>query len=106
MVQHQLKLRLNRKQEQTLDSWLYHLASVHNWALRKLELDARNSIYYTRKDFQNLLANHGERLGIPSHTLQGQLCVVYDSVAAMLQKAGQASTIQEQAESAQQHPVS
>jgi len=79
MVQYQLKLRLNRKQEQTLNSWLYHLAAVHNWAVRKLELDARNSIYYRRKDFQNLLAHHGERLGIPSHTLQGQLCVVYDS---------------------------
>jgi hypothetical protein len=79
MVQYQLKLRLNRDQERTFDTWLYHLASVHNWAIRKIELDARDGIYYSRKEFQNLLANHGERLGIPSHTIQGQLCIVYDS---------------------------
>jgi putative transposase len=79
MVQYQLKLRLNRDRERTFDTWLYHLASVHNWAIRKIELDARDGIYYSRKEFQNLLANRSDRLGIPSHTIQGQLCIVYDS---------------------------
>jgi putative transposase len=79
MVQHQLKLKPNKKQEDTLNQWLWHLTSVHNWSVRKLELDARDSVYYSRKEFNNLLANHGDRLGIPSHVLQGQLCIAYDA---------------------------
>ena len=51
--------------------WLWNLTSVWNWAIRKIELDAKDKIYYTPRDFQNLLANHGEKLKIPSHTLQG-----------------------------------
>jgi hypothetical protein len=70
MIQYQLKLRLNTKQEATLSEWLFMLTGVWNWAIRKIELDAANKIYFTPKDFQNLLANHGEKMGIPSHTLQ------------------------------------
>jgi putative transposase len=79
MIQHQLKLKLNKEQVDTLNRWLWHLASVHNWAIRKIQLDARDSVYYSRKEFQNLLANHSDRLGIPSHVLQGQLCIAHDA---------------------------
>jgi putative transposase len=41
--------------------------------VRKIELDAKDKIYYDAKDFQNLLANHGEKMEIPIHTLQGIL---------------------------------
>jgi hypothetical protein len=71
MIQHQLKLKLNKEQVDTLNRWLWHLASVHNWAIRKIQLDARDSVYYSRKEFQNLLANHSDRLGIPSHVCKG-----------------------------------
>jgi hypothetical protein len=73
MMQAQLKLRLNNVQEVRLVGWLWNLTSVWNWAIRKIELEAKDKIYYTPKDFQNLLANHGEKLKIPSHTLQGLL---------------------------------
>jgi putative transposase len=73
MIQAQFKLRLNNIQEARLVGWLGNLTSVWNWAIRKIELDAKDKIYYTPKDFQNLLANHGEKLKIPSHTLQGIL---------------------------------
>jgi hypothetical protein len=54
------------------------LASVWNWAVRKIELNAKDKIYFSKKkELQNLLAGHGEKLGIPSHTLQGILCTVY-----------------------------
>ena len=73
MIQRQLKLRLNASQERQLTDWLWHLTGVWNWAIRKLELDARDGIYYSPKGFHNLLANHGKTLGMPSHTLQGIL---------------------------------
>jgi putative transposase len=79
MVQHQLKLKLNKAQQAKIDQWLYHLAAVHNWAINKIQLDAKDNVFYSRKEFQNLLANHSERLAIPSHVLQGQLCVAYDA---------------------------
>lgn len=77
MIQRQLKLRLKSKQLHQLDTWLWHLTGVWNWGIRKIELDAKDGIYYTTKDFQNLLADHGKKLGIPSHTLQGILNTVY-----------------------------
>ncbi len=79
MVQAQLKLRPCKAQEKTCDQWLFHLASVYNFAIRKIELNAKDKIYFRKNDFQNILANHGERLGIPSHTIQGVLCTVFDA---------------------------
>jgi transposase len=73
MIQRQLKLRLNSTQAQQLDTWLWHLTGVWNWAIRKIEADAKDGIYYSQKAFHNLLADHGKKLGIPSHTLQGML---------------------------------
>jgi putative transposase len=53
------------------------LPPVWNWALRKIELNAKDKIYFSKREFQNLLAHHGEKLGIPSHTVQGILGTVY-----------------------------
>ena len=73
MIQTQLKLRLNTKQDAILTGWLWNLTGVWNWAVRKIELDAKDKIFYSPKDFQNLLAGHSEKMEIPSHTLQGML---------------------------------
>jgi putative transposase len=77
MIVRQLKLKLNKKQETTLIGWLWNLTGVWNFAIRKIELDARDKVYHSPKDFQNLLANHSDRLDIPSHTLQGVLNQAY-----------------------------
>ncbi len=53
--------------------WLNNLTGIWNFAVRKIELDAKDGVYYTTKSFHNLLANHGKKLGIPSHTIQGIL---------------------------------
>jgi len=37
-------------------------------AIRKIEHDGNDGISYSRKAFRNLLADHGKKLGIPSHT--------------------------------------
>src|SRR5271157_2140697 len=79
MIQTQLKLRMCKAQENTVESWLPILGSVFNFAVRKIELNAKDKIYFSKNDFQNLLANHGERLDIPSHTLQGVLSTVHDA---------------------------
>ena len=77
MIQRQLKLRLNTGQQAQLDTWLFQLTGVWNWAIRKIEQDAKDGIYYSQKAFHNLLAEHGKKLGIPSHTLQGTLDTAY-----------------------------
>jgi hypothetical protein len=68
MIQRQLKLRLTTTQEQHLTTWLFQLTGVWNWALRKIEQDGHDGIYYSQKAFHNLLADHGKKLGIPSIT--------------------------------------
>lgn len=79
MIQAQLKLRITEAQEATLDVWLFILTGVWNWAIRKIELDAQGGVYYTKQGFQNLLADHGKKLGIPSHTLQGMLLTAHEA---------------------------
>lgn len=88
MIQYQLKLRLCKTQECQAEQWLLHLASVYNFAVRKIELNARDKIYFSKHDFRNLLARHSERLGIPSHTLQGILCTVHDAWRRCFKKIG------------------
>jgi len=77
MITSTLKLRLNKKQEATLNGWLWNLTGVYNWGLRKIELNAQDKIYFSAFDFVNLLADHGKKLDIPSHTIQGTLSQVY-----------------------------
>ncbi len=77
MIQRQLKLRLNTRQEEQLTTWLWQLTGVWNWAIRKIELDTNDGIFSTQKGFHNLLANHGKKLDIPSHRLQGMLSAAY-----------------------------
>jgi len=79
MIVREVKLRPTKKQEATLNNWLWHLTGVYNWAIRKIELDAQGGIYYTKQGFQNLLADHGKVLGIPSHTLQAVLVQAHDA---------------------------
>jgi len=64
-------------QEASLHQWLWHLTGVYNWAVKKIEHDAEDGIYYSQKTFQNLLAEHSNRMEIPSHTLQGTLTQAY-----------------------------
>jgi len=56
---------------------LWNLTGVWNWAVRKIEPDAKDRIYYGAKDLQNLLANHGEKMEITSRTLQAIVSQVY-----------------------------
>ena len=79
MISCELKLKLTKKQEETLNSWFPILQSVYNFAIKKVELNAKNKIYFSKSKFNNLLANHSTKLGIPSHTLQGTLMQAYNA---------------------------
>ena len=63
MIQVQLKLRPNQALDAKLDGWLWMLTGVWNWSVRKIANDAQGGIYYTPKDFQNILAEHGKKMG-------------------------------------------
>ena len=88
MIQTQLKLRLNVTQETLFNSWLFMLTGVWDWAIRKIENDAKGGVYYTGQTFQNLLAGHGQKIGIPSHTLQGILLMAHAAWSRCFNKLG------------------
>lgn len=79
MIQCQLKLRLTKAQESQLLEWLPILGSIWNFAVRKIELNALDHIYFSPVAFRNLLAGHSRKLGIHSHVLQGVLMSAYES---------------------------
>jgi len=88
MITRELKLKLTQDQERTLNSWLWYLTGVYNWAIRKIELDAQIKIYYSEKKFYNLLANHSKKLEIPSHAIQGILCQAWNAWQRCFRKIG------------------
>jgi transposase len=88
MLTRELKLKLNRTQEKTLNAWLWNLTGVYNWAIRKIELNAKDKIYFSQFDFVNLLSNHGKKLDIPSHTIQGVLSQAYIAWDRCFKKIG------------------
>jgi len=75
----ELKLKLTKKQENTLADWLWILTGVYNFACRKIKLDAADHIYYSKFNFANILKGHGKIVGIPSHTIQGILRQSWDA---------------------------
>lgn len=86
IVQCQVKLKLRPAQERMLNRWLWHLTSVYNWAVRKIDWGLDAGVAYRRSEFQNLLAGHSKKLGIPSHVLQGMLSTAYDAWKRCLKK--------------------
>lgn len=88
MIQYQLKLRLSNHQEQTCRRWLQRLTAVYNWALRKIELNAKDSIYWAKHDFNNLLAGHAKTLDVPGHTIQATLLQAYNAWQRCFAKLG------------------
>jgi len=88
MIQTQIKLRINKKQEVKLNSWLLSLTRVWNWGISKIGYDAKHGIYHKEFDFVNLLANHSKKLEIPSHTLQAMLKMGYTTWQRCFKKIG------------------
>ena len=86
MITRELKLKPTKAQEKLLNDWLWNLTGVFNWAVRKIEQDAGDGIYYSKKDFQNLLADHGKKISIPSHTMQGTLVQAWDAWSRCFKK--------------------
>jgi len=86
MIQVQIKLRISPKQAVILNEQLLVLTRVWNWAIRKIELDSKDGFYYSKQKFQNFLADHSKKLDIPSHTLQGMLCIAWDSWSRCFKK--------------------
>lgn len=74
MIVRTLKLKLTKEQENILTGWLWNLTGVWNWAIKKIGNDAQDKVYHSAFDFQNILKGHGDKIGIPSHTLQGICC--------------------------------
>jgi transposase len=88
MIVRSLKLKPTADQEQMLNQWLWHLTGVYNWAVKKIGNDAKDRIFHSKMDFQNLLAGHSDRLGIPSHTLQGTLIQAHTAWQRCFKKLG------------------
>lgn len=73
MISCTLKLDLRPAQARYFERWLWHLTAVHNWTVRKIELDARHGIYHSLYDLQGMIAGHSERLGIPSKVIKATI---------------------------------
>jgi len=79
MIIRELKLKPTKKQIQTFNEWLNILTGVYNFGIRKIELNSKDKIYFSKFDFHNLCSDHSKKLGIPSHVIQATLEKSYNS---------------------------
>lgn len=79
MIQVQLKLKPTPRQSRQFEHWLRHLTSVWNWAVKKIENDGRDGIYYSSLGFRNLLNGHGSKIGVSQDAICGTLWTAYAS---------------------------
>lgn len=79
MIQCQLKLILRPTQERRLVRWLWHLTGVYNWALRIIELDAKDGIYRSSYDLEARLVGHSVKLGVPARVLASTARIAHQS---------------------------
>lgn len=86
MIQHLVKLRLTKKQEEILDDWLLYSMRIYNWGIRKIEYHAQLKEYFSKMEFQNILAGHSKRLGMPSCIIQGLLIDAHNSWSRCFKK--------------------
>ena len=70
MIIRELKLKLTKKQEEKFNSYFWHLSSLYNFIIRKIELNAKDKIYFSCFDLINLLSNHAKKIGIHSQVFQ------------------------------------
>lgn len=56
-----------------MNHWLWHLTGVWNWAIKKIEHDAKGGVYYSSLTFQSLLNAHGAKIGVPQDAINGTL---------------------------------
>lgn len=79
MIQCQIKLKLTKAQEVTLGNWLFCLTGVWNWAVRKIELDAKDGICRSKFELGYLIKGHSQRLGIPHNVLKSTIFAAHGS---------------------------
>ena len=77
MIQVQLKLRPTKAQARTFERWLWHLTSVWNWAIKKIEADARNGHYRSVYSMKTLVRGHSQRMGVPSYAMGGTIATAH-----------------------------
>ncbi len=77
MIVRTLKLKLTKKQESMLNGWLWNLTGLYNFAVKKIDNDAKDKIYHSCFDLNTLIVNHSSRMGIPSTVMRGVLAQAY-----------------------------
>jgi transposase len=70
MISVQVKLKLRPAQERMLGRWLWHMTGVYNWAVRKIELDAKDRRYHSQYEMDAMLGGHSVRLGVPYNVIR------------------------------------
>lgn len=73
MIQFQIKLKPNQAQSQRLAEWFNICTGIWNWAIKKIQLDGQDGIWYSQTQFNNILSGHPQKLEMPSCMMQGVL---------------------------------
>jgi transposase len=73
MIVREIKLKLNKKQLEEFESYLWKLTGLYNFVSRKIQLDAKDKIYHSCFELNNLFSGHAKKVGVQSQVFQATI---------------------------------
>jgi len=74
-----LKLKLNKSQKNQVNTMLFQCSGLYNLVIRRIELSAKNKIYYSKFGLFNQFVGHSKKTDISARTIQSIIEQAYNA---------------------------
>lgn len=88
MITRELKLKLRKNQENQINTMLFQCSGLYNLIIRRIELSAKDKIYYSKYELFNQFAGHSKKTDLHSRTIQATIEQAYNAWDRCFKKLG------------------
>ena len=88
MITRDLKLKLRKNQEDQIGLMLFQCSGLYNIVIRRIELSAKDKIYYSKYALFNQFSGHSKRTDLHSRTIQSTIEQAYNAWDRCFKKLG------------------
>lgn len=88
MITREVKLKLRKKQEDQINLMLFQCSGLYNLIVRRIELSAKDKIYYSKYELFNQFAGHSKKTDLHSRIIQATIEQAYNAWDRCFKKLG------------------
>jgi transposase len=88
MITRELKLKLRKKQEDQIGLMFFQCTGLYNLIIRRIELSAKDKIYYSKYELFNQFTGHSKRTDLHSRTIQATIEQAHNAWNRCFKKLG------------------